>query len=153
MDYPKEVSLENWVRSPQGMAVSPQPLHCTNTQISEWRKGGGCPGIAQETQPFPARRLLEGNQEVKGSGWLGKSCLGCCPIPFLGPEVHPCGICCPELLHLGTTRDTVQCHHGPTLKYTMIVLGGTLLFNIPCVPTKPCPSTAEPEPHWCLWCY
>lgn len=90
--------------------------------------------------------VLEGNQDDTGSGWLGKSCLDHCPVPFIAPEgmeVHPCGICCPELLHLGTIRDTVQCHMGQPLKYKTIVLGGSLLFNIPCVPTKPCPSTAE----------
>jgi len=44
---------------------------------------------------------------------------------------------------------------GQSLKYwhAKIVLGGSLLFNIPYMPTKLYPSTAEREPHWCLWCY
>lgn len=42
---------------------------------------------------------------------------------------------------------------GQSLPHTATVLGGSLLCNIARMPTKPCPSTAEQEPYWCLWCY
>lgn len=75
-------------------------------------KRGGCP--AQPGELIPSHPEALGGEAGGLRAWLAwECCFDPCPGHPLGAEVHRWGICCLDPLHMGTSRDTGQCHRGP----------------------------------------